>query len=267
MRLIDLTGKQFGRLNVLNRYGSRGDAPTWLCLCACGIRTVVLGEALRDGHTTSCGCFASECRSAEAKDRVTHGHTVGLRSSLTFAAWQSMRARCLNPNNGSYHRYGARGITVSSRWDNFTVFVADMGERPAREYSIDRIDNTKGYAPENCRWATKREQALNREGVRFLVFRGETADMSEWARRAGFGPTTLRERLEAGWSVEDALTIRKYGRRNREMDRVNVVLPKDPRPEGAKREYIDWKSKYDEAQLMIEKLQNENAALRKRYQT
>lgn len=130
----------------------------------------------------------------------------GMSSTSTYRIWQAMFQRCTNPNHESYHLYGGRGIKVCKRWHRFENFLADMGERPAG-MSIERENNSKGYGPRNCRWATPREQSLNRRDTRNLTFQGETMCLTDWAARVGLSPQRLRGRLKAGWELDKALTI------------------------------------------------------------
>lgn len=118
-----------------------------------------------------------------------------------------MRRRCADPSDPSYARYGGRGIRVCPAWDSsFEAFLADMGERPSRETSIDRKDVNGHYEPGNCRWATRSEQACNRRSNRILTYAGESMPLSEWAKRVGLRRNTLRYRLENGWTLHRALT-------------------------------------------------------------
>lgn len=115
-----------------------------------------------------------------------------------------MKMRCLNPKARNWSKYGGAGITVCKKWvDSFSAFLADMGPRPPGT-SIDRIDGRKGYSPGNCRWATDRQQNQNRKTVRLLTIGGETACLSEWARRAGISDTAMLYRVRRGL-VEAAL--------------------------------------------------------------
>jgi hypothetical protein len=125
--------------------------------------------------------------------------------------WQNMRARCTNPNNPRYADYGGRGIHVCERWNDYANFLADMGRRPGRGYSIERIDNDGPYSPENCRWATNLEQRRNTRQTRTLTFNGKTQCLTDWAAETGISIDGLRARLKAGLSVEEALT-RPVGR-------------------------------------------------------
>lgn len=117
-----------------------------------------------------------------------------------------MRQRCENARSSGFSKYGGRGITVCERWRIFENFLADMGEAPDG-LSIDRIDSSRGYEPGNCRWATSREQSLNRRNVKQATFAGETVSLSELAERAGISRRTVYQRVKRyGWSIEDALS-------------------------------------------------------------
>jgi hypothetical protein len=160
------TGDRFGRLVVVEeadyRRGSRG----YLCRCDCGQMTLVASQNLRSGQVRSCGCLRRKTTSQRNREsKRKHGHAAREARSSTYETWLSMRGRCLSPGHREYGRYGARGITICSRWDSFANFLADMGERPEGK-SIDRIDPDGNYEPGNCRWATPLEQRHNRRDSR-----------------------------------------------------------------------------------------------------
>lgn len=136
-----------------------------------------------------------------------HGYKKAGRYSTEYAIWSNIRARCNNPKNVSYERYGARGIKVCASWAaDFLNFLADMGRRPSPSHSIDRIDNDGDYTPENCRWVTAKEQCRNRRSSRFIVYQGTRRTLAGWAEETGVSISTLHARLKANWPVERAMT-------------------------------------------------------------
>ena len=147
---------RFGRLMVIDRVERPGRESRWRCVCDCGTEKVIIGGNLAGGRTKSCGCLSSEASSERA---TIHGRS----GSSEFAAWSTMLARCSNQNASSWPNYGGRGISVCERWRlSFESFMSDMGERTSPTHSIDRIDNDGNYERGNCRWATSKQQAMNR---------------------------------------------------------------------------------------------------------
>lgn len=145
--------------------------------------------------------------------KALHGHNK--RNSQTYISWSSMRQRCTNKSHHAYSKYGGAGIVVAKEWDDFSVFLADMGVRPPGT-SIDRIDNAGDYCKENCRWADRKTQALNRKPMRLWARRCDL-DLYEWngakyslpelSRLAGVRVETLRKRIKSGWGVEASIAI------------------------------------------------------------
>ena len=125
-----------------------------------------------------------------------------------YYVWSAMKSRCNNPNSQQYNNYGCRGIKCCDDWLFFDNFFRDMGVRPSNKHSLDRIDNSRGYSKENCRWATHDVQDLNKRTNRHLEFNDETLTVSQWAKKIGIRVTTLWKRLDSGWSIEAALTTK-----------------------------------------------------------
>lgn len=177
---IDLRGKQIGRLYVIDFHHKSKRTYYYECKCDCGnvcIKSSAYLLSRKYAPHPSCGCWHREL-SIASSTKHSHGH----RNNRTYKTWVEMKMRCLNPTNHAYKDYGARGITVCDRWNNsFEEFLSDMGERPHGK-SLDRIDNNKGYCPENCRWATPKEQCNNRRSNFLMTLNGETKSLTEWGR-------------------------------------------------------------------------------------
>lgn len=196
-------GQKFGRLTVIGDAapsGARRKA-RWLCRCECGDDTIVVADNVMSGHTRSCGCLHREMHA----DRLrTHGMS---QTSPEYTSWRAMRNRCsgaVSGDPGGY--YSARGIDMAPEWESFERFYADMGARPSPSHSIDRIDNARGYWPDNCRWATDAEQSRNRRHVQQISHDGLTMSLAEWAVHLGISYATLQGRRNRRWSIERMLT-------------------------------------------------------------
>ena len=135
-----------------------------------------------------------------------HGHTTHTSSSPTYKSWHMMLQRCTNPNYPQYADYGGRGITVCKRWRVFKNFLDDMGVRP-EGLTLDRKNNSKGYSPANCKWATRAEQQRNRRSSNVWTHKGERKTVAEWAEQLGMKRHSLYMRVAVyGWTVHRALT-------------------------------------------------------------
>jgi hypothetical protein len=176
------------------------------CLCDCGVRTSLLFGSLVQGFTRSCGCLRDEKIARVGRNRnFKHGQIA----TGVYAIWGSMIARCHSAKAISYPNYGARGIRVCARWrKSFAAFFSDIGPRPSKDHSLDRIDVNGNYEPGNCRWADRLEQQNNRRNNHMLTLNGVTLSMAQWARKLGFSRHRIYARLKNGWSVERALTHR-----------------------------------------------------------
>ena len=210
-KLIDLSGQTFGRLTVLNE-GPRmprrslkvrritGER-TWNCLCSCGKQHNITHGSLVSGNGRSCGCLE---RDLTIKRNHKHGHASRAFTSPEYDIWCGIIKRCTSPRYKNYH---GRGIQICPRWrDSFEAFYADMGPRPSCDHSIERIENDGDYTPNNCRWATRTEQAHNKRNNRWITYNGETLCWTDWGRRLNTSAGTIQGRLRAGWSIERTLT-------------------------------------------------------------
>lgn len=198
MKLVDLTGKVFGRLTVIHRgqtvATSGGQKKTvWHCKCSCGKEIDVVYQQLIRGKTHSCGCYNSDI----VKARLTKHGGAGTR---LYNIWLHMRARCFNTADAAYKDYGGRGILVCKEWNSsFEAFKEwALGSGYADNLSIDRIDNNAGYYPENCRWVTAKEQSNNRRSNKVLTHNSESHTMAEWAVLTGIKYGKIQEGISAG---------------------------------------------------------------------
>lgn len=205
--MYDLTGQRFGRLEAIQHVGSnKNHQAVWLCRCDCGNQAEVVSQYLRNGDTKSCGCLQRE---GTGQRMTTHGHS----KTRLHRVWVGIKNRCYNPKTDNYKYYGAKGITMCDEWKNsfesFMEWSMQNGYDPnakAQECTIDRIDNNKGYYPENCRWVDHTYQCNNQSSNKVFTYNGETKTMAEWARTVGMKYTTLRARIRRGMPFEEAIT-------------------------------------------------------------
>ncbi|MFA6125444.1 hypothetical protein [Sphingomonas sp.] len=209
-----VVGLRFERLTVISSFKT-GDKWMCLCRCDCGTQKVYRKDHVAAGATRSCGCLRDEGAVARAKAGVLHKNMLGHARIPEYRAWHAMKERCLNPNDARYKNYGARGITVCERWMNYTNFIADMKFKPSTKHSIERMDNTLGYSPENCKWATRKEQANNRRGNVFIFHDGRTQTAQQWADETGILAGTIVDRIKEGFPIEQVFTKGKLRARHR----------------------------------------------------
>lgn len=166
-----------------------------LCKCDCGSETIVRWGNLKRSHTKSCGCLQSKL----IRERQTkHGWSKSGKDKAVpeYTAWCTMKNRCYTKTHKNYEEWGGRGIRVCSRWlESFDNFIEDMGQKPSRQHSLDRINNNGDYEPSNCRWATSKQQNSNKRNRRNLEYNGDVKSLSEWAALLGIDKRLLWQKL------------------------------------------------------------------------
>ena len=195
-RARDLTGLRVGYLTAISYAGSNGKSSLWKVRCDCGkekqMEASEFMKQKKKGIRASCGCMK---RKTIGEKQQKHG----MSKHPAFAVWHSMKQRCECPTHHAYKNYGGRGIKVCERWSSsFENFWGDMGPTYKRGLTLDRIDVNKGYAPENCRWATPKEQANNTRNTVYVLGK----PLSYWREKTGIGKTTLLYRLNHGCPIE-----------------------------------------------------------------
>lgn len=218
--LIDYTqyvGKVFTKLTVLSttsfkKEGTKKTIPYAFCRCECGFEKYIKAWSVITGRLKSCGCIVYEVN----RDRATHGLAIKGAEHPMYKIWEAMKARCYNPNNKFYSYYGGRGITVCDRWlekeTGVVNFISDMGPRPTPNHSVDRENNEKGYGPDNCRWATKKEQQSNTRANVWIEYNGEIKTVSQWAEITGINKKTISYRQKEGWGSEEIFRTPSHDR-------------------------------------------------------
>lgn len=203
----DLVGKKYGDILIVGapfRVRKSSERTDWMVVvqcCRCLSHKCCFLDNIIGQKTKSCGCL----RDAKVQEAVGKHNKTG---TSIYNAWLSMKARCYNPKNKAYANYGGRGIKVCDRWlgeSGFLNFYADVGDRPSDGHSLDRIDNEGDYGPDNCRWATKIEQSLNKRCSLVLTIDGVTKHCREWADERGLAYGTVIKRMKKGCKGEECL--------------------------------------------------------------
>ena len=192
---IDLAGQKFGMLTALKVIEKRHKQTIWNCKCDCGNESKQYSFKLRNGTVKSCGC-----------QRIKHN---GVNTRL-YGIWVQMKARCSNPNHAHFKNYGGRGLLVCDRWVDFKNFQDDLKvshDNHAKNHGInnttlERVDNSKGYSPDNCVWATKKEQPINCRKDNYNTYKGKVITTGEVADKYGIKYETIESRLRRGWTIE-----------------------------------------------------------------
>ena len=211
-KTIDLTGQRFGRLYVesfaeYRRSKSGHKDAYWNCVCDCGTHKVMSSGRLKAG-TQSCGCYRKE---ANHNRLFIGGRKLG-------GVYRMMKARCYDKDNPFYHNYGGRGISMCGEWlgdngrKNFRLWALSSGY--AEGVTLERIDNDKGYSPDNCTWVTRKEQSNNKRNNIVVEWDGEKKTLTQWCEKYGVPYSRVRVRyVNMGWSFEDAMFTPRYGQK------------------------------------------------------
>ena len=189
-RVKDIQGRRYGKLTAMSYIGNdKTGRALWRCKCDCGAECILNSHHLISGNTTSCGCKTTK-----------HNMT----NTRLFKIWSGIKERCLNSSSKDYENYGGRGIGVCQEWQSdflpFYLWAIKNGYQES--LTIDRIDNSKGYAPDNCRWATPKVQASNRRTNRRLEYQGKLDTISGWSNATGIGASTIQYRLSREWPID-----------------------------------------------------------------
>lgn len=230
MRPVNIAGKTYGRLKAVSRTGSKNGKSEWLFECVCGEKRELIASRVISGGTKSCGCLKSESSRATSIKNIKHGET----GALTYNSWIAMRNRCDNTNHKDRASYGGRGIGYAAEWSDYRKFKDDMGERPSKDYTLDRIDVDKGYSKSNCRWATRHQQSRNRRDNAKFTFKGKTLCATDWAKELGICHSSFIDRALAGKTGE---SLFKHGKISiREANRKLRLIKID----GVERHLYEW---------------------------
>lgn len=201
---LQLTGQRFGRLVVIERVQNNIHQKTmWRCQCDCGNEVCVIGSRLKNGLTLSCGCLQKET----AKQTLfIHGET----STRLHSIWKDMKRRCYNPRRKEWADYGGRGIDVCAEWKESYMKFRDwaLANGYNDNLSLDRVNNDRGYSPENCRWATNIQQAENKRNNITVEYDGREQCLGAWVREFGYSYGQCRWYVvERGWSWSDVINF------------------------------------------------------------
>lgn len=222
---VNISGKRFGRLVAIEYAGKLGKDSShfWRCICDCGKEVVVKKASLMKGFTRSCGCLRSDVAREKAIARAGKG--AKKENKRLYTIWNSMKARCLNPNRKESKYYLLKGIRICEEWANDFLAFRDWALKNGYDetLTLDRIDNDGDYKPENCRWTTWTSQNNNTSKNKFISIDGETLTVAEWTRKMNFSRGLISSRLKRGWTEERAVKTlpRKTAMKNNRKESDN----------------------------------------------
>lgn len=195
---------KYGMLTVIEDAGKNKHGQSlWSLSCDCGRKCIKIASSVRTSHTKSCGC---QKNAGKANNR--HGKS----RSKEYTAWCNMHHRCYNKKSPHYKNYGARGIAVAEKWHEFIPFYCDVGDAPGPEYTLDRVDNSRGYEPGNVRWAKRGVQSRNKRDNVWVDINGEVRCLYDWCRAYGITPAAVQTRTNNGEDIVSAITRPKAKR-------------------------------------------------------
>lgn len=200
----DIKQKKFGRLTAISflkyvKLESPKKHQLWSFRCDCGNVISATRKAVTSLHTQSCGCLQEQ---GQIMAHWVHGMTTCDSPTPEFTAWCNMKARCYNPKNHKWARYGGRGILVCKRWKHsFVNFLHDLGFKPTHKHSLGRKNNDGNYEPNNCEWQTEQQQSCNKSTNHFLEFSGRKLTINQWVIETGIARCTIKGRIKLGWPI------------------------------------------------------------------
>lgn len=200
-RPLDMTGRKFGKWTVISLDPNK--PANSICQCECGVIQSRKSAQIRWAENKG---IVQSCQSCAA---IRGGTTHGQSKTPEHIVWVAMLDRCNRETHPFFHRYGGRGISVCERWHDYANFISDVGIRPSKKHSLDRINNDGNYEPSNCRWATQKVQLRNTSVNRIIEFNGQSKCLVEWSEETGISAAAIKMRIDVHkWSIEDALTIK-----------------------------------------------------------
>lgn len=207
----DITGQKFNMLTALYPVGvSKNGTWIWMCKCDCGNEKQINSRNLHSGGTRSCGCLAKKARIENMKK--LNGVYHGFSKEKLHSVWLSMRGRCCNPNNYDFKYYGGKGIQICEEWLEYESFKEWAFINGYSEgLTLDRIDSSKNYCPENCRWVDMKTQSNNKSNNVVIEYNGESHTLKEWAEILGINYSTVHKRYSAGKTIEQILKVNRKG--------------------------------------------------------